>query len=237
MNYILVCDDERDIRSALKIYLSGEGYGVFEAENGDVALKILEEHENEIKLVLLDIMMPVMDGISAMSYMREKYNIPIILLTAKSENTDKVLGLNVGADDYITKPFNALELLARVRSHLRRYTMLGGEKSTASPDVLNLCGIELNTKTREVKVLGDPISLTATEYEILRLFMERPGEVLSTKEIYRLVWKSTPIGEENTIAVHIRHLREKIEINPAEPRYLKVVWGQGYKLDAREEKA
>ena len=236
MNYILVCDDERDIRSALKIYLSGEGYGVYEAENGDEALRVLEEHENEIKLVLLDIMMPVMDGISAMSYMREKYNIPIILLTAKSENTDKVLGLNVGADDYITKPFNALELLARVRSHLRRYTMLGGEKSIAGPDVLNMCGIELNTKTREVKVLGEPIALTGTEYEILRLFMEHPGEVLSTKEIYRQVWKSNPIGEENTIAVHIRHLREKIEINPAEPRYLKVVWGQGYKLDAREDR-
>lgn len=236
MNYILVCDDERDIRSALKIYLSGEGYGVFEAENGDEALKILEEYENEIKLVLLDIMMPVLDGISAMSYMREKYNIPIILLTAKSENTDKVLGLNVGADDYITKPFNALELLARVRSHIRRYTMLGGEKCSKSSDVLNLCGIELNTKTREVKVLGEPIALTGTEYEILRLFMERPCEVLSTKEIYRQVWKSNPIGEENTIAVHIRHLREKIEIDPAEPRYLKVVWGQGYKLDTREGK-
>ena len=236
MNYILVCDDERDIRSALKIYLSGEGYGVFEAENGEKALEILEKHEDDIKLVLLDIMMPVMDGISAMSYMREKYNIPIILLTAKSENTDKVLGLNVGADDYITKPFNALELLARVRSHIRRYTMLGGEKNIGSPDVLSLCGIELNTKTREVSVLGEQIALTGTEYEILRLFMERPGEVISTKEIYRQVWKSNPIGEENTIAVHIRHLREKIEINPAEPRYLKVVWGQGYKLDSREDR-
>ncbi len=234
MNYILVCDDEKDIRSALKIYLSGEGYGVFEAENGIEALEMLKEHSEEIKLVLLDIMMPEMDGITAMSHIREIYNIPIILLTAKSEDTDKVLGLNVGADDYVTKPFNVVELIARVRSQIRRYTMLGGEKIQSKPEILSVCGIELNTKTREAKVLGESITLTGTEYEILRLFMEHPSEVLSTKEIYKQVWKCNPVGEENTIAVHIRHLREKIEIDPAEPRYLKVVWGQGYKLDEKE---
>lgn len=234
-NYILVCDDERDIRSALKIYLTNEGYGIFEAENGAEALEILENNPDDIKLILLDIMMPVMDGITAMPIIREKYNIPVILLTAKSEDTDKVLGLNIGADDYVTKPFAMLELLARVRSQIRRYTMLGGEKVGESRDLLSFMGIELDTRTREVKVLGEQVSLTGTEYEILKLFMERQGEVLSTKEIYRQVWKSNPIGEENTIAVHIRHLREKIEINPAEPRYLKVVWGQGYKLDAKEK--
>lgn len=234
-NYILVCDDERDIRSALKIYLTNEGYGIFEAENGAEALEILESNPDDIKLILLDIMMPVMDGITAMPIIREKYNIPVILLTAKSEDTDKVLGLNIGADDYVTKPFAMLELLARVRSQIRRYTMLGGEKSAEARDLLSFMGIELDTRTREVKVLGEQVSLTGTEYEILKLFMERQGEVLSTKEIYRQVWKSNPIGEENTIAVHIRHLREKIEINHAEPRYLKVVWGQGYKLDAKEK--
>ncbi|MBQ8207921.1 MAG: response regulator transcription factor [Clostridia bacterium] len=234
MNYILVCDDERDIRSALKIYLTNEGYGVYEAENGAHALSVLEDHSSEIKLILLDIMMPIMDGITAMAKMRESYNIPVILLTAKSEDTDKVLGLNVGADDYVTKPFNVIELLARVRSQIRRYTMLGGEKIIPRAETLSACGIELDIRTREVSVYGEPVTLTATEYEILRLFMERPNEVLSTKEIYRQVWKSNPIGEENTIAVHIRHLREKIEIDPAEPRYLKVVWGQGYKLDIRE---
>ncbi|MBE6538243.1 MAG: response regulator transcription factor [Ruminococcaceae bacterium] len=236
MNYILVCDDERDIVSALKIYLTTEGYGVYSASNGEDALHVLEEHSDEIKLVLLDIMMPVMDGITAMARMREKYNIPVILLTAKSEDTDKVLGLNVGADDYVTKPFNPVELLARVRSQIRRYTMLGGEKISDKSERLYGGGIELDIKKREASVWGEPITLTATEYEILKLFLEHQGEVLSTKEIYRSVWKSNPIGEENTIAVHIRHLREKIEIDPAEPRYLKVVWGQGYKLDTVERR-
>ena len=231
MNFVLICDDERDILSALKIYLSTEGYGIYEASNGAEALKVLEEHSDEIKLVLLDIMMPLMDGITAMTKMREKYNIPVILLTAKGEDTDKVLGLNVGADDYVTKPFNPVELLARVRSQIRRYTTLGGEKVAVKQDILSACGIELDVKSRTVSVYGEEITLTNTEYEIMRLFLEHPGEVLSTKEIYRQVWKSTPIGEENTIAVHIRHLREKIEIDPAEPRCLKVVWGQGYKLD------
>lgn len=233
MNYILVCDDERDIVSALKIYLTTDGYGVYTASNGKEALSVLNEHSEEIKLVLLDVMMPIMDGITAMARMREKYNIPVILLTAKSEDTDKVLGLNIGADDYVTKPFNPVELLARVRSQIRRYTMLGGEVKTES-GVLSGGGVMLDVRKREASVWGDPINLTATEYEILKFFLEHPGEVLSTKEIYRNVWKDTPIGEENTIAVHIRHLREKIEINPAEPRYLKVVWGQGYKLDIGE---
>ncbi len=231
MNYILVCDDERDIVSALKIYLTTEGYGVLEASNGKEALSVLSENPDKVKLVLLYIMMPEMDGVTATAKIRESYNIPIILLTAKSENTDKVLGLNVGADDYVTKPFNPVELLARVRSQIRRYTLLGGEKTEEKSDVLSGCGIELDTRSRVVTVYGEEVALTATEYEILKLFLERQGEVLSTKEIYRQVWKSNPIGEENTIAVHIRHLREKIEINPAEPRSLKVVWGQGYKLD------
>lgn len=231
MNYILICDDERDILSALKIYLTTEGYGIYEAEDGIEALDILKKHGEDIKLVLLDIMMPRMDGITAMSKIREEYNIPIILLTAKSEDTDKVLGLNVGADDYVTKPFNPVELMARVRSQLRRYMTLGGDQKKESKELLRCNGIELDTATREARVFGESISLTATEYELLKLFLENPGKVFSTKEIYRLVWKSPPIGEENTIAVHIRHLREKIEINPAEPRCLKVVWGQGYKLE------
>ncbi len=231
MNYILVCDDEKDIRAAIKIYLTTEGYGVYEASSGQEAIDMLSESSDKIKLVLLDIMMPGMDGITAITKMREKYNIPVILLTAKSEDTDKILGLNVGADDYITKPFNPVELLARVKAQIRRYTLLGGEKPTERPDVISCGGIELDVKSRCVKVFGEEVSLTGTEYEILRLFLEHPGEVLSTKEIYRSVWKSNPIGEENTIAVHIRHLREKIEINPAEPGFIKVVWGQGYKFD------
>ncbi|MEE0968609.1 MAG: response regulator transcription factor [Clostridia bacterium] len=236
MNYILVCDDEKDIVSALKIYLTTEGYGVLEASDGYEALNVLKENSDKVKLVLLDIMMPKMDGITAMTKMREEYNIPVILLTAKSEDTDKVLGLNVGADDYVTKPFNPVELLARVRSHLRRYTMLGGEKREDKADILVGGGIEIDVRSRTVRSDGEEVSLTATEYEILKLFLENPGEVFPTKEIYRRVWKSNPIGEENTIAVHIRHLREKIEINPAEPRYIKVVWGQGYKFRAEKEK-
>lgn len=233
MQYILVCDDEADIVSALKTYLTSEGYGIYEASNGAEALRVLHEHDGEICLALLDIMMPVMDGITAMIRLREDYNIPVILLTAKSEDTDKVLGLNVGADDYVTKPFNPVELIARVRSQIRRYTMLGSSKALSGTEVLTAGGIEMDVKGHEVRVDGEPVTLTGTEYDILKLFLENPNEVFSSKEIYRRVWKSTPIGEENTIAVHIRHLREKVEINPAEPRCLKVIWGQGYKLDAR----
>ena len=227
MYNILICDDEKDIVNALKIYLNDTNYQLFEAYTGKEALEITEK-EN-IHLILLDIMMPEMDGITAMAQIRAFSNVPIILLTAKSEDTDKVLGLNVGADDYVTKPFNPVELLARVKSQLRRYTQLGGANVT--PEVLMIGGIALNDKTKIVTVDGEKISLTPKEYDILKLFMENPGRVMSPKEIYRQVWKEAPFGTDNTVAVHIRHLREKIEINPTEPRYLKVVFGQGYKLE------
>lgn len=227
MYNILICDDEKDIVNALKIYLNDTNYQIFEAYTGKEALEIVEK-EN-IHLILLDIMMPEMDGITAMAKIRAFSNVPIILLTAKSEDTDKVLGLNVGADDYVTKPFNPVELLARVKSQLRRYTQLGGANVT--PEVLMIGGIALNDKTKIVTVDGEKISLTPKEYDILKLFMENPGRVMSPKEIYRQVWKEAPFGTDNTVAVHIRHLREKIEINPTEPRYLKVVFGQGYKLE------
>ena len=227
MYNILICDDEKDIVNALKIYLNDTNYQLFEAYTGKEALEIVEK-EN-IHLILLDIMMPEMDGITAMAKIREFSNVPIILLTAKSEDTDKVLGLNVGADDYVTKPFNLVELLARVKSQLRRYIQLGGANVT--PEVLIIGGIALNDKTKIVTVDGEKISLTPKEYDILKLFMENPGRVMSPKEIYRQVWKEAPFGTDNTVAVHIRHLREKIEINPTEPRYLKVVFGQGYKLE------
>lgn len=227
MYNILICDDERDIVSALKIYLESDGYATFTAFNGKEAVKCLEE--NEIHLVIMDIMMPEMDGISAMIKIRESSNVPVILLTAKGEDADKVLGLNVGADDYITKPFSPVELLARVRSQVRRYMSLGGGEKKSSNLVCG--GIELDDKAKTVSVDGDLVNLTPTEFEILKLFLQHPGEVISPKEIYRKVWNDAPYGAESTVAVHIRHLREKIEINPAEPRYLKVVWGQGYKLE------
>ena len=227
MYNILICDDEKDIVSALKIYLTAEGYNTFCAYNGNEALKLIEE--NEIHLVLMDIMMPEMDGISAMIKIREFSNVPVILLTAKSEDTDKILGLNVGADDYITKPFNPVELIARVRSQLRRFVQLGGKKSENTSLVIG--NIELDDKSKTVKVDGDVVQLTPTEFEILKLLMSNAGIVLSPKEIYRKVWNDEAYGAEGTVAVHIRHLREKIEINPAEPRYLKVVWAHGYKIE------
>lgn len=227
MYNILVCDDERDIVSALKIYLSGEGYRVFEAYDGGEALKILGEED--IHLVLMDIMMPKTDGISATVKLRRESAVPVILLTAKSEDTDKVLGLNIGADDYITKPFNPLEVVARVKSQLRRYTQLGGI-ANPSQNRLTCGGIELDDDSKTVTLDGDPVTLTPTEYDILRLLMQNPGKVFSIREIYSKVWQDTAIGAENTVAVHIRHLREKLEIDPADPRYLKVVWGQGYKI-------
>ena len=231
MANILICDDDRDIVSALKIYLSDPDYTLFEAYDGREAVRICEREE--IHLVLLDIMMPVMDGISALAKIRERSNVPVILLTAKSEDTDKILGLNVGADDYITKPFNPLEVTARVRSQLRRFLKLGG--GSVRPEVLALGGIELNDRTKEVKVDGDPVSLTPKEYEILKLLMGDPDRVFSPKEIYEQVWKEKPLGSENTVAVHIRHLREKIEIDPADPRYVKVIFGQGYKIGKGRE--
>ena len=227
MYNILVCDDEKDIVSALHIYLTSEGYKVFEAFNGQEAIDCIRN--NEIQLVLMDIMMPKMDGITAMSKIREFSNVPVILLTAKSEDTDKILGLNVGADDYITKPFNPVEVLARVKSQLRRYMLLGGTQ--VKPDRITIGGIELDDNEKQVLIDGEKANLTPTEFEILKLFMQNPGQVFSPKDIYNRVWKEACYGAENTVAVHIRHLREKIEINPAEPRYLKVVWGQGYKME------
>ncbi len=227
MYNILVCDDEKDIRNALQIYLTAEGYHVLQAENGQAALDILRQ--NEVHLVLMDIMMPGLDGMATTTKLREAYNIPVILLTAKSEDMDKILGLTVGADDYITKPFNPLEVIARVRAQLRRYTQLGGLPKRE--DVLRAGGIEMDDKSKSVTLDGEPVMLTPTEYDILKLFLENPNKVYSSSQIYREVWHDTPLGAEGTIAVHIRHLREKLEINPSEPRYLKVVWGQGYKLE------
>lgn len=227
MANILICDDERDIVSALKIYLSSEGYTLFEAYTGREALEIARK--NELHLVLMDIMMPEMDGISATAKLREEYNVPIILLTAKSEDTDKVLGLNVGADDYITKPFNPIEVLARVRSQLRRYTTLGGMEQ--KPSKLVIGGIVLDDETKQVTVDGESASLTPIEYNILLLLMRHPGRVYSSAQIYEQVWNETAFGSEGAVAVHIRHLREKLEIDPSNPRYLKVVWGLGYKME------
>lgn len=227
MYNILICDDERDIVNALKIYLHDENYRLFEAFDGKEALRVI--CENEIHLVLLDIMMPEMDGISAMVKIREHSNVPVILLTAKSQDSDKVLGLTVGADDYITKPFNPMEVAARVKSQLRRYMQLGG--GNVRPEVIRVGGIELDDVEKTVELDGEPVSLTPTEYDILKLLMQNPGKVFSPREIYQLIWKDLPYGSENTVAVHIRHLREKLEINPADPRYIKVVWGQGYKCE------
>ena len=228
MYNILVCDDEKDIVNSLNIYLTAEGYTVQCAYNGKEAIALAESCN--FHLILLDIMMPIIDGITALSAIRERSNVPIILLTAKSEDTDKVLGLNLGADDYITKPFNPIEMLARVRSQLRRYTQLGG--STSLSESIRIGTIVLDDSAKTVTVDNDPVSLTPTEYEILKLLMKNPGKVFPPREIYVKVWNDAPYGSENTVAVHIRHLREKIEINPAEPRYLKVVWGQGYKIQS-----
>lgn len=227
MYNILVCDDERDIAAALEIYLSAEGYTIYKAYTGMEALQILDEAD--IHLILMDIMMPGMDGISATAKLRERYNVPVIFLTAKSEMDDKILGLTVGGDDYITKPFSPLEVIARVKSQLRRYAMLGGIEK--KPDVLICGGIEMDDTSKTVTVDGETIALTPLEYNILRLFLMNPGKVFSIAEIYRQVWKDTPLGNEGSVPVHIRHLREKVEINPSEPRYIKVVWGQGYKLE------
>ncbi len=231
MYNILICDDERDIVSALKIYLEAEGYRTFSAYSGREALRV--KAEEDIHLVLMDIMMPEMDGISAMVELRKDSNVPVILLTAKGEDTDKILGLNVGADDYITKPFNPVELLARVRSQLRRYMQLGG--GAVQDGALTIGNICLDDRSKEVTVDGERVSLTPTEYGILRLLMEHPGQVFSPKAIFRKVWADEPYGAESTVAVHIRHLREKVEINPAEPRYIKAVWGQGYKIEGGKQ--
>ncbi len=224
---VLVCDDEKDIVSALEIYLKSEGYEVLKAYNGKEALDLMEK--NPVHLVIMDIMMPVMDGISALMKIRGSYNTPVIFTTAKSEDHDIIMGLNLGADDYITKPFNPVELLARVRSQIRRYTMLG---SAVQPEnVITAGGIVIDDSAKNVTVDGDGISLTPTEYDILKLLAKTPGKVFSPSDIYRAVWNDEPYGSDSTVAVHIRHLREKVEINPNKPRYIKVVWGQGYKFE------
>ena len=228
MYNVLICDDQPDIVNALKIYLGSEGYRLYEAFNGKEAVEIVKNQD--IHLILLDIMMPVMDGITATTQIRQFSNVPIILLTAKSETEDKVLGLNMGADDYITKPFVPAEVLARVRSQLRRFARLGNH-SEETGDTLTIGSICLDDRTKQVTVEGEVVALTPTEYAILRLLMANPGKVYSTKVLYESVWQETALGSEGAVAVHIRHLREKIEIDPSDPRYLKVVWGQGYKME------
>ena len=228
MYNILICDDQPDIVNALKIYLAPEGYKLYEAFTGDEALEMVRS--GDFHLVLLDIMMPKMDGITATAKIREFSNVPIILLTAKSETEDKVLGLNVGADDYITKPFVPVEVLARVRSQLRRYAQLGSRPAQEA-GTLTIGAVALDDRTKSVTVDGEQVALTPTEYAILHLLMSNPGKVYSTKNLYESVWQEAALGSEGAVAVHIRHLREKIEINPSEPRYLKVVWGQGYKME------
>ena len=228
METILVCDDDRDIVSALNIYLRAEGWQTVCAYSGKEALEIAATQN--IQLILMDIMMPEMDGITAMTELRKTSNVPVILLTAKSEDSDKILGLNVGADDYITKPFSPAEVVARVRSQLRRYLRLGAAE-VDDPNILTVGSIALDTKARSATLDGVPVPLTPIEYEILSLLMHNAGTVFPPRDIYQAVWKANPIGSENTVAVHIRHLREKLEINPQEPRHIKVVWGQGYKLE------
>lgn len=230
MYTILICDDDRDIVAALKIYLTAEGYRTLEAYNGREALDIISRET--VHLALLDIMMPGLDGLAATAALREKSNIPVILLTAKSEDTDKVLGLSIGADDYVTKPFNPMEVIARVRSQLRRYTMLGGMSGIEKkPSVISIDGVEIDDDAKTVTLDGEPVNLTPIEYSILKLLMENAGKVFSIDQIYERVWNELSFAPENTVSVHIRRIREKIEINPKEPRYLKVVWGIGYKIE------
>ncbi|MCB2358107.1 response regulator transcription factor [Clostridium estertheticum] len=224
---VLIVDDEYEIREAIEIYLKNEGIKVFQAVDGIEALEVLKEEE--IHLILMDIMMPRMDGIKATFKIRENKNIPIIMLSAKSEDTDKILGLNIGADDYITKPFNPMELIARVKSGLRRYTSLGNYKEC--DDEINVRGLILNKNSKTVTIDEKEMSLTPIEYRILKLLMENKGRVFSIEEIYERVWEETFYNGENTVSVHIRRIREKIEINPKEPEYLKVVWGIGYKIE------
>ena len=229
MQTILVCDDDKEIVDAIDIYLTGEGFRILKAYDGYDALKILEtEHAD---LMIIDVMMPGLDGIRTTLKVRETSSIPIIILSAKSEDTDKILGLNIGADDYITKPFNPLELVARVKSQLRRYTQLGNLSQGSNENVYKCGGLTINDDTKEVFVDDEPIKLTPIEYNILLLLTKNAGKVFSIDEIYKQIWNEEAIGADNTVAVHIRHIREKIEINPREPRYLKVVWGVGYKIE------
>lgn len=231
MANILVCDDDREIVDAIEIYLSQDGYKIYKAYDGEQAIQILDKED--IHLLIMDIMMPRLDGIRATLKIREYSSIPIIILSAKSEDTDKILGLNIGADDYICKPFNPLELVARVKSNLRRYTSLGsltGENKA----IYQVGGLILNDDIKQVTVDDEPVKMTPIEYNILLLLMKNQGRVFSTNQIYESIWNEDAIGADNTVAVHIRHIREKIEINPKEPRYLKVVWGVGYKIDKEQ---
>ena len=229
MYNILVVDDDKEIVESIEIYLKNEGFNIYKAYNGLEALEILMEEE--IHLILMDIMMPKLDGIKATIKIREEKNIPIILVSAKSEDTDKIIGLNIGADDYITKPFNLLELVARVKSNLRRYITLGNYNNENNKDILKSGGLELDTSTKEVKVDGEVVKITPIEFKILKLLLANKGRVFSIDEIYEKVWNEESFNVENTVAVHIRRIREKIELNPKEPRYLKVVWGVGYKIE------
>lgn len=229
MYNVLVCDDDREIVEAIEIYLSQEGYKVLKAYDGEEALKVLDREK--VDLLIIDVMMPKLDGIRATLKIREKKNMPIIILSAKSEDADKILGLNVGADDYMTKPFNPLELTARVKSQLRRYTQLGSTIDKSNQAVYAVGGLSIDDEQKEVTVDGEPVRLTPIEYNILLLLVKNQGKVFSIDQIYESIWKEDAIGVDNTVAVHIRHIREKIEINPKEPRYLKVVWGVGYKIE------
>ena len=229
MSKILVCDDDKEIVEAIEIYLTQEGYEVVKAYDGQEALKVLKETPRD--LLVIDVMMPRLDGIRATLKIREENNIPIIILSAKSEDADKILGLNVGADDYVTKPFNPLELVARVKSQLRRYTSLGSTVKNENEAVYTTGGLSINDDLKEVTVDGETVKLTPIEYNILLLLVKNQGKVFSIEQIYESIWNEDAIGADNTVAVHIRHIREKIEINPKEPRYLKVVWGVGYKIE------
>lgn len=225
---ILVCDDDKEIVDAIEIYLSQDGYGIYKAYDGEQAIDILKKED--IQLIIMDVMMPRLDGIRATLKIREYSSVPIIILSAKSEDTDKILGLNIGADDYITKPFNPLELVARVKSNLRRYTSLGS-LNTDNKEIYQVGGLVINDDTKQVTVDDEPVKMTPIEYNILLLLMKNQGRVFSIDQIYENIWNEDAIGADNTVAVHIRHIREKIEINPKEPRYLKVVWGVGYKIE------
>ena len=229
MYNVLVCDDDREIVEAIEIYLLQEGYKVLKAYDGEEALKVLDREK--VDLLIIDVMLPKLDGIRATLKIREKKNMPIIILSAKSEDADKILGLNVGADDYMTKPFNPLELTARVKSQLRRYTQLGSTIDKSNQAVYAVGGLSIDDEQKEVTVDGEPVRLTPIEYNILLLLVKNQGKVFSIDQIYESIWNEDAIGVDNTVAVHIRHIREKIEINPKEPRYLKVVWGVGYKIE------
>ena len=229
MSTILVCDDDKDIVDAIDIYLTQEGYQVLKAYNGEEAIKVLKE--KEVDLLIIDVMMPRLDGIRATLKIREEMSLPIIILSAKSEDADKILGLNIGADDYMTKPFNPLELVARVKSQLRRYTQLGSTSKEDSKYEFKTGGLVIRDDLKRVTVDGETVKLTPIEYNILLLLVKNQGKVFSINQIYESIWNEEAIGADNTVAVHIRHIREKTEINPKEPRYLKVVWGVGYKVE------